>query len=269
MRRIATVVLILLLVLFGAYTALWFYIANRMSDEIAQWAARERQNRLDVSWESLRVGGYPLEFRIAANGLQVRDLTPGRAVEIRVKLMQASAYPWNFRSWEIEAPSGLTAVAGPAASPSATLTADTATGDIVLGAEHDIAGSGIRRQRRARRGRRSGDGGQPGWGLDLPGAEIPRIGARLHQLYPDLDGAPGRQIADLQPVRRDAEFERIAADPQALPRDIEPILTLARGPLRDLVAHAVGDVEPQRGIGAEQDEKQNQNNRRDPAHAPL
>src|SRR4051794_21135312 len=114
MRRIATVVLLLLLVLFGAYTALWFYIANRMTDEIAQWAARERQHKLDVSWETLDVGGYPLEFRITANGLQVRDLMPGRGAGVQVPLMHASAYPWNFRSWAIDAPSGLTAIAGPA-----------------------------------------------------------------------------------------------------------------------------------------------------------
>src|SRR3954454_4838461 len=113
MRRIATVVLLLLLVLFGAYTALWFYVANRMSDEIAQWAARERQHRLDVSWETLEVGGYPLEFRVTANGLRVRDLMPGRATELRIPVMQASPHPWNFRSWAIDAADGLTAVAGP------------------------------------------------------------------------------------------------------------------------------------------------------------
>src|SRR3954463_6677798 len=113
MRRIATVVLLLLLVLFGAYTALWFYVANRMSGEIAQWAARERQHRLDVSWETLEVGGYSLGFCIAASGLRIRVLIPGRPAELRVKLIQASARPWNLQSWAIEAPDGLTAIAGP------------------------------------------------------------------------------------------------------------------------------------------------------------
>ena len=140
MRRIATVVLLLLLVLFGAYTALWFFVANRMTDEIAQWAARERQHRLDISWETLQVSGYPLEFRITANRLHVRDLMPGRAASLQVPLMQASAYPWNFlRSWAIEAPSGLTAVTGPAESPRATLTANSVSGNVVRDAEHDIA----------------------------------------------------------------------------------------------------------------------------------
>jgi hypothetical protein len=139
MRRIATVVLLLLLVLFGAYTALWFFIANRMTDEIAQWAARERQHKLDVSWKTLDIGGYPLVFRIEATAMQARDLMPGRAASLLVPLMQASAYPWNFRSWAIEAPSGLTAVSGPAESPRAKLTANTVSGNAVLDAERDVA----------------------------------------------------------------------------------------------------------------------------------
>src|SRR3954451_9624946 len=139
MRRIATVVLLLLLVLFGAYTALWFFIADRMADEIAQWAERERQHKLDVSWDKLRVGGYPFVFRIEASGLRVRDAMPGRAAEARAPLMEASAYPWNFRSWALALPAGLTASTGPAAAPRATLTAQTVSGEVVRGAERDIA----------------------------------------------------------------------------------------------------------------------------------
>src|SRR4051812_41886554 len=139
MRRIATVVLLLLLVLVGAYTALWFFIAHRMIDEIAQWAVREREHKLDVSWKTLGVGGYPLAFRITANGLQLRDLMPGRPTSLQVPLIQASASPWNFQSWAIDAPSGLTALIGPADSPRAKLTAITAAGDVVLDAERNIA----------------------------------------------------------------------------------------------------------------------------------
>ena len=139
MRRVATVILLLLVVLFGAYTALWFFIADRVADEVAQWAARERQRKLDVSWETLRVRGYPLAYRIEASGLRFRDLVPGRAAEIRVPLLQATARPWNFRSWMIDVPSGLTATVGPADAPRARLSAQTLAGDVVLDAERDIA----------------------------------------------------------------------------------------------------------------------------------
>jgi hypothetical protein len=139
MRRIATVVLLLLIVLFGAYTALWFVIADRMADEIAQWAASQRQHRLDVSWDTLRVGGYPFSFRVEAGGLRFHDLMPGRDADARAPLMQASAHPWNFRSWAIALPIGLTATTGPAETPRATLTAQTVSGKVVRDAEHDIA----------------------------------------------------------------------------------------------------------------------------------
>src|SRR4051812_32128221 len=139
MRRIATVVLLLLLVLFGAYTALWFFIADRMADEIVQWAERERQHKLDVSWDKLHVGGYPFAFRIQASGLRVRDPGRGRAAEARAPLIEASAYPWNFRSWALALPTGLTASTGPAEAPRATLTAQTVSGEVVRGAERDIA----------------------------------------------------------------------------------------------------------------------------------
>jgi hypothetical protein len=139
MRRISTVVLLLLVVLFGAYTALWFVIADRMTDEIAQWAAQERQHKLDVSWETLRVGGYPLAFRIAASELRVRDLMPGRAAEARAPLMQASASPWNLGSWTIALPTGLTAITGSVEAPRAMLTAQTVSGEVVRDTERDIA----------------------------------------------------------------------------------------------------------------------------------
>src|SRR4051794_12429088 len=104
MRRIATVVLLLLVVLAGAYSALWFVIAGRIESEIAQWAERERQRRLDVAWQRLEVAGFPLAFRVMAREVRLRDLMPGRAAELRAPLIQASAHPWNFRSWTIDVP---------------------------------------------------------------------------------------------------------------------------------------------------------------------
>lgn len=139
MRRIATVVLLLLLVLFGAYTALWFFIANRAADEVARWAARERQRGFDVSWDGLRVHGYPLAHRIEAGGVRFRDLISGRAIEARVPLIHATAFPWNFRSWAIDAPDGFAATAGPAGAPQATLAAQAISGRIVTDPEGGAA----------------------------------------------------------------------------------------------------------------------------------
>jgi hypothetical protein len=139
MRRVATVVLLLLVVLLGAYTALWFFIAGRIETEIAQWAERERSRGLDVTWNGLRVGGYPLEYRVAAREMRLRDPRPGRAAELRVPLVEASAPPWNFRAWALAAPGGLTATAGPAEAPRARLTAQSVSGEVVTDAEGDVA----------------------------------------------------------------------------------------------------------------------------------
>lgn len=139
MRRIAILGLILFLVLFGAYTALWFFVAGRMTHEVASWAERERPHKLDVSWEALRVGGYPFAFRIVASEVRLRDLTPGRAAEIRLPTIEASAHPWDLQSWAVDAPAGLTAVAGSAGAPRARLTAQSVAGGVVLGTDHDVA----------------------------------------------------------------------------------------------------------------------------------
>ncbi|MGE0260257.1 MAG: DUF2125 domain-containing protein [Alphaproteobacteria bacterium] len=139
MRRVATVVLVLLLVLFGGYTALWFYVSSRMADEIAQWAGEQRLHRRDVSWDKLRMGGYPLAFSVTANEVRFRDLMPGRAGEIKAPLIEASTRPWNFRSWAIDAPSGLTAIGGPADAPRVRLTSQSASGSVAIDAGRDIA----------------------------------------------------------------------------------------------------------------------------------
>jgi hypothetical protein len=137
MRRVATIVILLLLVLFGGYTALWFFVADQIEREISRWA-EARPEKFAVSWDTLGVGGYPLAFRVEAGGLRVRDLTPGRTIEFRAPDLTASAHPWNFRLWQIAAPAGLTATAGPADAPAAKLTAQTAAGEIVLKAERGI-----------------------------------------------------------------------------------------------------------------------------------
>ena len=133
MRRLGIVTLVLLLVLFGFYSAAWFFVADRMTQEISHWAEETRPRSLDASWSGLRVGGYPLAFRVEASEVRLRDLMRGRELELRAPIVSARARPWNFAVWEIEAPAGLTAFAGPASSPRARLTADAAEGGVVLG----------------------------------------------------------------------------------------------------------------------------------------
>jgi hypothetical protein len=71
-----------------------------------------------------------------ANEMRFRDLMPGRAGEIKVPVIEASARPWNLRSWAIDAPAGLTATTGPAETPRASLTSQAATGAVVVDTDH-------------------------------------------------------------------------------------------------------------------------------------
>lgn len=133
MRRLGIVVVVLLLALSGFYSAAWFFVADRMAQEIAHWADSERARNLDLSWARLDIAGYPLAFRIEASEVRLRDRMRGREAELHTPVLSARARPWDFRVWQIAAPAGLSAFAGPAEAPRARLTADAAKGEIVLG----------------------------------------------------------------------------------------------------------------------------------------
>ena len=136
MRRFGIVLLILLL-LFGAYTVAWFVVADRIAGSIVQWADDARSRNLDTTWQSLHVAGYPLAYQIELSDARLRDLTSGRALELHAPRLSGNARPWNFQLWEIDAPAGLTAIAGPTAAPAATLTARAAKGHVRLNGERN------------------------------------------------------------------------------------------------------------------------------------
>ena len=135
MRRLGIVTFVLLLVLFGGYSAVWFVVADRIAEGVRRWADQALARNLDLSWQSLRVAGYPLAYQIELGEARLRDTTSGRALELRTPVVSASARPWNFRLWEVSAPAGLAAIAGPADAPVATLTARAAEGQVTLTAE--------------------------------------------------------------------------------------------------------------------------------------
>ncbi len=138
MRRLGLAVAVLLLALSGAYTAYWFVAAGRIEDGFGQWAGSLRAQNLDLSWTALRVRGFPLAFRVELSKARLRpDGAGGAAIpaaEARMPLLSGSARPWNFRVWHLAAPDGLSATAGPSGGPSATLTAQAASGSLAVGA---------------------------------------------------------------------------------------------------------------------------------------
>src|SRR5216684_7654104 len=61
--RLGLAVAVLLVAICGAYGAFWFVVAGRLEDGVTQWAQSLRAQNLDLSWRSIRVGGFPLAFR--------------------------------------------------------------------------------------------------------------------------------------------------------------------------------------------------------------
>ena len=152
----------LLLVICGAYTALWFVVAGKLEEGLTEWAQSARAQKLDVSWRQLRVGGFPLAFEIELRDAALRDEAITPPAELHAPLLSGSTRPWNFRAWRLTAPGGLNAAAGPAAEPVAKLAAQAASGAVVVA-----------------------DEGATIWlGLDQPRAEAgPQIAARTADFW--------------------------------------------------------------------------------------
>ena len=134
--RLGLAVAAVLLVLLGTYTAYWLIAAKRITDDVTAWAQAERVDKIDVSWHNIGVGGFPFAWRVALDNAVLRDgrLTP--SPELRIPALSASARPWDFSSWRLMAPAGLSAVlAGGGQRPPVKLTARTADGALAVDPE--------------------------------------------------------------------------------------------------------------------------------------
>ncbi len=96
-----------LLVLCGAYTAYWWIVAARTEDGLVAWQQSMRGQKIDASWQSIHISGFPFHFRIALTGAALRDhaLTP--SPEVHLAELTGSARPWDFADWRLEAPRGI------------------------------------------------------------------------------------------------------------------------------------------------------------------
>jgi hypothetical protein len=130
MRRRTGLLLViaLLLILAGGYTAFWFIAAGKIEQGLGEWAEAARAQKIETSWQKLRVGGFPLAFRIELSDAFLRDEATNPPAEIRMPVLSAGAHPWSFHLWHLAAPQGLKATAGADAKPGAALSAGTAEG---------------------------------------------------------------------------------------------------------------------------------------------
>src|SRR5437879_6584933 len=148
--RLGLAVTVLLVAIFGAYGAFWFVVAGRLEDGVAQWAQSLRAQNVDLSWGTIRVGGFPLAFRVALSEARLRDLATTPKGEVHAPLLSGSAAPWNFRVWQLTAPQGLSGTANLAAGRGPPLTVGAAGGPRLVG---DGGGGTTWSRRHAARGR--------------------------------------------------------------------------------------------------------------------
>ena len=133
--RLGLAVAVLLIAIFGAYSGYWFVVAGRLEDGVGQWAGSLHAQNLDLSWRAIRVGGFPLAFRVVLSEARLRDLAASPTGELQVPLLTGSAAPWNFRVWQLTAPDGLSATANLAGGAVARLTVRAAGGSVAVAAE--------------------------------------------------------------------------------------------------------------------------------------
>lgn len=133
MRRTTLVVLIGILVVgLGAYSAFWWIASGKIKLAAGDWAQAAHDKHIDASWQDIRVTGFPFSFRLELSDAVVSDKAAGMPVELRAPLLSASAWPWNYRRFWLAAPNGVTVLAGADDAPVAKFTASAADGAVAL-----------------------------------------------------------------------------------------------------------------------------------------
>src|SRR3954469_20396374 len=128
MRRGPLIGLATLLLLLGTYSVLWWIVAGRIEQGIGDWADSLRGQKAELTWRSMRVGGFPFAFDARLTEARLRGTAAAQPSELHIPALSASARPWNFREWTLSAPDGLSGTIGPTAQPLTKLAAGSASG---------------------------------------------------------------------------------------------------------------------------------------------
>jgi hypothetical protein len=99
----------LLLVVFGLYSAGWFWAAERVKSEAGRTVAALNARNIQAECTNLTVSGYPLRFDIACDGLAYQD--DGRAVAATAGSLKAVASLFSPLSPTVDLDGPLRAIA--------------------------------------------------------------------------------------------------------------------------------------------------------------
>ncbi|HEV2302283.1 MAG TPA: DUF2125 domain-containing protein [Stellaceae bacterium] len=196
--RLGLALLVLLLLLFGAYSAYWRLTAGQLGQGFAAWAQAARAQQVHAAWKKLSVGGYPFSFRVELTDAEFSDGAITPPPRLRAPLLAGSARPWNIREWRLAAADGLSAeIAGMGGHMPVAISARQATGKIAA----------------------AGDGGSKlSFDLeDLALAAAAPLTARSARLRIELPARPPRTYSD-----PDVSFS-VSLHQTKLPVTIEPL----------------------------------------------
>ncbi|MGH7037305.1 MAG: DUF2125 domain-containing protein [Stellaceae bacterium] len=131
--RVLSLLLLLVLLCGGAYTAYWRIAAGRIRGEFTAWVESARTRKLDISWRKLRVAGFPAAFRLELTAASFRYTGLSPAPVVRLPALTGSARPWDLTDWRLAAPAGLTAeIAGAAGRAPIRVAARAASGAVAI-----------------------------------------------------------------------------------------------------------------------------------------
>jgi hypothetical protein len=128
--------LAVLLVPIGAYTVFWLIVAARIKDGVSAWAQTAQSQKIEASWQQIRISGFPTAFRAELETADLRDGTLSPSPELHIPALSGSARPWDLLDWQIAAQHGLSAeLPGAGARPPVKLAARAAAGALSIAPE--------------------------------------------------------------------------------------------------------------------------------------
>jgi len=187
--RILAIVLVIGIAL---YTAYWWIAAGKIEEAAAQWRDAVRAQKLDVSWQAMRVTGYPFAFRLELTQAAVKNSATLPVVALQTPVLSATIRPWDFGAAWFDAPDGLAVAVGPDTLPIAKIAAERGSGAAARGGDGRIALWLSLHQAKADAGLTVSAGALQVWAI-LPGKAPPThqeaglaVAALLQDLTPPL-----------------------------------------------------------------------------------
>jgi len=91
---------VVLVIGIGVYSVLWWIAAGKIEEAAASWRETAHAQKIDVSWQKMRVAGYPFSFRLELTGVALKSGATNPPAALQAPSAAASIRPWNFhRAW--------------------------------------------------------------------------------------------------------------------------------------------------------------------------